>query len=897
MALAAGARLGPYEIHSALGAGGMGEVYKARDTRLDRTVAIKILPESLAADPQFRDRFDREARTISQLDHPHICALYDVGEHNGTAYLVMQYLEGETLADRLKTGALALDQALRCAIEIADALDKAHRAGITHRDLKPGNIMITKAGAKLLDFGLAKLRGPAAPISMSGMTRLATPMPQTALGTILGTVHYMAPEQVEGREADARADIWALGVVIYEMVTGRRPFDGDSAASVIGAILKDSPPEISSREPLAPPMLDHVVGRCLVKDPEDRWQSARDVTTELAWIAAGGSAIAAPRIPDRSRRRERAAWIVAALFGLATVAAAVRSSRQTTADAPPIRFLIMPPEGGIFPGDGMAASNLPSPQLAISPDGRQLAFVASAADGRPRLWVRRLDATAAQALPATDGASRPFWSPDGRSVGFFAGAKLKAVEIGGGPVRVLADAPSARGGSWNRDGVIIFAPSFGDGIYRVSATGDRPVAVTRLDSAHEEQTHRWPEFLPDGRHFLYIVRSPQQPDHQGLYIGALDSRETTRLLDTPVRATFASGQLFFVKQGALFAQPFDATTSRLIGAAQPVADHVGSGEVTGEAAFAVSATTLAFTAEIATPSTQLTWFDRSGQTRGLVGAPGEYENPVLSPDDQRVAFQRFDRVTNVDVWIMDVTHGSPSRFTLDPKIDHFPVWSADGQSIAFASNRANTFDLYQKLAGRGREDLLAKTNGQGLFPTSSSADGRFLAFTVAAAGSTTGYDVWVLPLSGDRKPTPLLHASYNETQGQFSPDGHWIAYTSDETGLPEVFVQSFPATGAKWQVSTGSGSDPRWSRDGRELFYVATDGTLTAVAVIGRASTFEAGSPRPLFQTHRFAARGPQLFTNYMPASDGRFLVNAVATDLPPIPITVVSNWAADLNR
>jgi dipeptidyl aminopeptidase/acylaminoacyl peptidase len=898
--------MGPYEILSPLGAGGMGEVYKARDTRLERTVAIKVLPAELSSDPDLRARFEREARAIAALDHPHICAIYDVGEaaspEPGTLnpepirYLVMQHLEGETLAARLAhaKGPLPLDQALKIAIEIADALDKAHRAGITHRDLKPANIMLTKTGAKLLDFGLAKLRGPAAPISMSGMTRLATKTPNTAHGTILGTVHYMAPEQVEGHEADARSDIWALGTVLYEMTTGTRPFVGESPASIIGSILKDVPAPISSRQPLTPAELDHVVGQCLVKDPQDRWQSARDLTTQLSWVAANGSSRSKARVTNATRVREILAWSVAGAISLVAIAVVLGSRRAAPAPAQPARFLVMPPADGAFLGDGMAASNLPSPQLAMSPDGRQLAYVASTADGQPRLWLRRIDATVAQALPGTEGASRPFWSPDGRYIGFFAGAKLKTMDAGGGPVRVLADAPSPRGGTWNRDGVIVFSPSFGDGIYRVAAAGDRPVAVTRLDDRRQELSHRWPEFLPDGRHFLYVALSAQ-PDQRGIFIGSIDSPDTMRLLDSESRAAFAlPGHVLFVRQGALFAQPFDVTSRRLTGSAQLVTEHVGSGQATAEAAFSASGEALAFSAEIAMPATQLTWFDRAGRTLGIVGPRGEYENTTLSADGQHVALHRSDATLGVDVWLMDVAHGGFSRFTLDPKIDFSPVWSPDGKFIAFGSNRSNTFDLYQKLAGGGREELLAKTNSNGVYPTSWSPDGRFLAYTFS--GAKTGFDIWVLPLSGDRKPAPALHTIFNETQGQFSPDGRWMAYTSDETGTPEVYVQSFPATGAKWQVSSGSGSDPKWRHDGRELFYIAADGTLMAASVNGSAGTFEAGSPQSLFQTHRAATRGPHLFTSYTPDADGRrFLVNALAGDVRPAPITIVLNWRAGL--
>ena len=451
--------------------------------------------------------------------------------------------------------------------------------------------MLTKGGAKLLDFGLAKLKGPGGPISLSGMTRLATAAPATAQGTILGTVQYMAPEQVEGKEADARSDIWALGAVIYEMATGVRPFKGDTPASVIGAILRDDPPSISSLQPLTPAALDRVVSVCLARDPDDRWQSARDLTRELRWIA---QALSAPlpaeaggpvRVASSRKNREWLAWSLAAVLLLTTVAFVLRSAREQPTAVEPVQFVVMPPEGGAFSGDGLAGSNPPGPQLAMAPDGRGLAFIASTADGRPRLWVRSFDGITARALPGTEGAARPFWSPDGGSIGFFAGAKLKTIPATGGPVQVLCDVPSPRGGTWNQDGTIIFAPGFLRRPLSHLGGGGRPTPITRLDSARQELSHRWPQFLPDGRHFLYLVINARR-DQSGIYLGSLDSPETMRLLDTEFRAAFAPpGYLLFVREGTLLAQPFDAATRQLTGSAFPVAERVGSGQGTGEAPF------------------------------------------------------------------------------------------------------------------------------------------------------------------------------------------------------------------------------------------------------------------------------------------------------------------------
>ena len=500
-------------------------------------------------------------------------------------------------------------------------------------------------------------------------------------------------------------------------------------------------------------------------------------------------------------------------------------------------------------------------------------------------------------IAGTDGAARPFWSPDGRSVGFFAGAKLKTIDAGGGPVRILADAPSPRGGPWNRDGVIVFAPSFGDGLYRVSAAGDRPTLVTTLGEGRQEFSHRWPQFLPDGRHFLYLAMNAVRAQ-EGIFIGSIDSPERVRLFDTEAGAAVtAAGTVFFTRQRALFAQALDQKTARVAGSAQLIADHVGFGHATGESPFSAAVDTLAYSIEIPTPLTRLTWVGRSGQVLGVVGPEGEYENPVLSADGAHIAFHRLDASTGGDVWLSTVAQPGLSRLTLDPATDFAPVWSADSTFIAFGSNRAGTFDLYRKPANGGRDELVAKTSSSGVYPTSWSDDGRFIAFTLS--GSRTGFDTWVMPMSPEGKAAPLLETIFNETQAQFSPDGHWIAYTCDETGLPEVFVQSFPLSGAKWQVSSGGGSDPKWRHDGRELFFIAADGRLVAVPVTPSAATFTAGAPKLLFQTQRSTFRGPQMFTNYTPSADGqRFLINRLADDTRrPLPITVISNWTAGVTK
>jgi eukaryotic-like serine/threonine-protein kinase len=888
MPLPDGTRLGPYQILSAIGAGGMGEVYKARDTRLNRSVAIKVLPSELASDPDRRSRFEREAHAIAALSHPHICVVHDIGRDNGTDYLVMELLEGETLAERLrraKARPLPMPDVLRYATEIADALDKAHRAGIVHRDLKPANIMLTKSGVKLLDFGLAKLKGPAVPISMTAIEHATTTGgPKTATGTILGTVHYMSPEQVEGREADARADIWALGAVSYEMATGTRPFEGDSPASIIGGILKDEPPPLSSRQPLVPAALDAVVSQCLAKDRELRWQSAYDVATALKWT----SDFSAPPAVAKARW---SAWPVVAITTAALAAFFAFRTSQPPAAVQPAQFLVLPPDGGAFSGDGIAGSNPPSPQIAMASDGRRLAFVAMLSDGRPRVWIRSRDSVAAHPLAGTEGAAHPFWSPDGKYIGFFAAAKLKTILADGGPVQVLCNAVNPRGGTWNKDGVIVFAAGFGDGLQRISAAGGQAATATEIDTARGEISHRWPQFLPDGRHFLYLALNATR-GQAGIYVGSLDSKETVRVLDTDFHAEFSEpGFIFFVREGGLLAQRFDPASLRTTRDAIPIADHVGSGPATGESPFSVVGNALAYTNSIEPPVTQLTWTDRTGQPHEALGTPGQFESPALSADWKRAAAHRTDPVSGIDVWLMDgMRPGNPSRFTFDPAVDYAPVWSPDGRTIAFSSNRTGTFGVYAKHVGEGGDDPLIVTTSNGLFPTSWSPDGKLLLYT--QAGPKTGFDVWMLSLA-DRKATQVLKSTANETQGQLSANGRWLAYTSDETGVPEVYVQPFPPTGLQSQVSSGGGSDPQWRSDGRELFYITLDGKLTAAQVTGDPSSFVAGR-ETLFQTHRPNARGPILFSNYRPAADGqRFLFNTIVGEIPTLPLFVTLDWAA----
>ena len=884
MTLSAGSRLGPYEILAPLGAGGMGEVYKARDTRLERTVAVKVLPSHMSASPEVRQRFEREAKTISQLSHPHICALYDVGREGETEYLVMELLEGETLLDRLAKGPLPPEQTLRYGVEIADALDKAHRQGIVHRDLKPGNVMLTRSGVKLLDFGLAKAMAP--PTPQSGLTAIPTQQGVTQEGTILGTFQYMAPEQLEGKEADGRTDIFAFGCVLYEMATGKKAFSASSQASLITAIMSSDPAPISSVQPMTPPALDRVVKTCLAKDPEDRWQSAGDLKRELRWIGEGSSAgevVLSPIVARRSGRGRL--WMAAAFVLFAALAASLllwRAGSRPSRQPLTARFEIAAPARGAFIG-----------RPAVSPDGRFLVSVLELG-GPNRLWLRPLDAAVGRELPGTEGRTTgPFWSPDSRSIGFFSDGKLKRIEISGGPPSTLCDALQPLGGTWNRDGVILFSADAGAGLYKVSASGGARSLVAKPDKGRANE-FKWPRFLPDGRRFLFYAQG--RPEGTGVYIGSLDRGESTRVLESRFAAEYASGLLLFLRQGTLLAQPFDAEGSGLSGEAKAVAEGVGFNEISSSGYFSVSQNgVLAFNAG-GEGETQPTWYDRRGTLLSTVGPPGSYDHPELSPDGKRVVLDRTD-ASGRDLWVMDLSRRTTTRLTFDPSWDWMPAWSPDGSRVTFVSDRDGLPNLYEKNANGLGEETLTLGGDTGKHHLVSSADGRFLAYQVTSEqlgrvgprrlGGESESDIWAMPLFGDRKPFPVLQAPFAEADPRFSPDSKWIAYTSNESGHREVYVQSFPTGGGKWQVSTAGGSDPRWRGDGRELFYFSEGKQLVAVPISVGAS-FEAGVPVVLFETNT----GAHVFA--VDPSGQRFLILAPLRKSAP-PLTVMLDWAAGL--
>jgi serine/threonine protein kinase len=887
VSLAAGSRLGPYEILSPLGAGGMGEVYRAKDTRLDRTVAIKVLPSHLSSSPESRQRFEREAKTISQLSHPHICALHDVGNQDGVEFLVMEYLEGETLAERLAKGSLPRDQTLRFGIQIGDALDKAHRQGIVHRDLKPGNVMITKSGVKLLDFGLAKALSPArSALELTSLPTQAAPV--TREGTLLGTVQYMAPEQLEGREADARSDIFAFGCVLYEMATGKKSFSGATQASLISSILRDEPQAVSHVQPTAPNALDHVVKTALAKDPDDRWQTAHDVVAQLKWIQEGGSAIGMPAVAPR-RNRERLAWVIAGILFAGLAAALVWPLRRPS---PPrtVRFSVAPPQKAEFVTFPEAGS------LALSPDGKSLALVASTGggtspSGKRSLWVRRLDALAATELNGTEGAVSPFWSPDGRFIGYFAGGKLQKIAATGGPPQAICDSAAGSAGTWGRDGTILFSEFGGrEGIFRVSAAGGSPAPVIPLDRAHGAQA--WPVFLPDGKHFLIV--SGAFGSEKEIRVGSLGSRQTRPILNADSRVAYCPpGYLLFARDGSLLAQPFDARALRATGDPIPISDSVWMFRSTGNAAFAVSGK-----GDVAYLSGQrlspLKWRERTGRETGVAAAPGAFGRPRLSPDGSRIAVQVADpRHGTRDIWIYDAERGLAQRLTEDPLDAVAPIWSPGGDRIVFGSGRREGgVDIYVKPAnGAGSEELILKEKGVQL-PQDWSPDGSEIVYEDYSPARSPQRQLWLLRLAGKRDRSPLLRTSFPTSQGRYSPDGKWLAFVSEETGRPEVSVVAATGQGAVRRVSASGGSLPRWKRDGKELFYLADNGDLVSVGTqlsgdlrIGSASVLFTANPPP---------------RDFDVSPDGRrfLFLEGGQGDIPrTVDLTVISNWTAELPK
>lgn len=906
MPLSPGNKLGPYEIQSPLGAGGMGEVYRARDTRLDRSVAIKILPEHLSGNAEARQRFEREARAISSLNHPNICTLHDIGHQDGTDFLVMELLEGETLANRLLKGPLAPDQVLKYGIDICEGLERAHKDGVVHRDLKPGNIMLTKTGAKLMDFGLAKTVCAEPPPSTGLTATLVTPnasQPLTAKGTVVGTFQYLAPEQVEGKEADERGDIFALGAVLYEMATGKRAFAGNNQASVVAAILASDPPPVSAVQPMSPPALDRVIRNCLAKDPEDRFQSVHDLKLQLKWIAEGGSQAGVPSVvASRRRNRESLAWIAAAaIVGIAAGVALLWP--RTGVGAHPIRSYLPAPDNTTF----ILSDDDTAGPVTISPNGTYIAFVAMDKDGAKRIWVRALSESSARQLAGSEGGIYPFWSPDEKWVGFFADGKLKKAPVSGGPVLALADTPRARGGAWSEDGMILFAPATQSALFEVPATGGTPRQVTKIEVG-VHTTHRWPVWLPGAKEFLYLATSHEHEgasERNGIYVATPDGKENRFLLSADANVVVTPGHLLSVQNGNLMAQTFDAKRAQLEGDPIPVAADVIRNSGTWRAAFDASNNgILVFQSGSSAIGSQLLFLSRDGKPPLQLGDVAVYHEMKLSPEGRRLAIALGD--PSSALWVYDVVRGVRTRLTFQGNVVT-PVWSPDGTRIAFAERQGNgPLDLYIKDASgvSNEEPLVSDDPARSPNQPSGrswgdkavadwSPDGRYILYT-ATPGSLAN-SIWMVPLAGDRKPQVFIQAGPEAylLGGWFSPDSKWVAYTSRESGRSEVYVTNFPQPRGKWQISTAGGSQPRWGRDGKTLYYMGIDRTVMEASVTFHGNAVEVGKVQPYLRTNAVTLR---FGGAYDLAPDGRVLVNSTMGD-DTRTISIIANWPAGLPK
>jgi Tol biopolymer transport system component len=905
MTLTPGTRLGPYEIVSPLGAGGMGEVYRAHDARLGRDVAIKVLPQHLSSNTEVRARFEREAKTVSSLNHPHICVLHDIGREGEIDFLVMELVEGETLAHRLARSALPTADVLRFGVQVAEALDRAHRAGVIHRDLKPGNVMLTKSGIKLMDFGLARVTGLTGPSpsggSMAAMTQSPTlAQPLTAEGTIVGTFQYMAPEQLEGKEADARSDIWALGCVLYEMTTGKRAFEGKSQASLIAAIMNQEPPSLSQLAPMAPPVLERLVKQCLAKDPDDRWQSAGDLKRELAWIASQGLAPmgAAPTVgstagPPFAKRREQMAWVVAVLFGATALTLALLGGPRPGAKAPPMRLSLLGPEGVSVRQNGEGA--------VVSPDGAMVVFIGRDSTGTEALWVQALATGAARMIPGTVDGDYPFWSPDSRRLGFFAAGRLRVATLATDAVESLCEASDGRGGSWSTGGEIVFAPTSVGPLLRIPAAGGTPRPATTLDSASGERAHRFPGFLPGGRHFLYVAQS-RRPLHQAR-LGSLDSPEARVVLETQGTPLYAApGYLLFAREGAVYAQRFDPRRRRLSGSAVLLPRVYSATTFThtwGVPVGSVSTGGVFIQAPEDLTSARFVWLDRRGSPIGGVPAPAAaYGRFRLSPDDRRLAAEIVS-ANDTQVYEIDLVTGITSRLSHRARYNGGSTWSPDSRHVAYGAVMDGARHLMLATVGGSEpESLLARLEGVFNAPNSWSRDGRYLMFR--RLDPQTQDDLWILPLFGDRDPMVYLAGPARETEAAISPDGRWAAYVSDESGRRELYVSAFPRPAGKMQVTrhgVGAGTGRRrgappafWRADGKALTFLDGDLETVMEVPVTTGESFSSGEPRALFRL----ARGMSL--PVPTAAQDRFLILADTEVSSRSILRVITNWTGLLD-
>jgi serine/threonine protein kinase len=888
-----GQSISHYIIVEKLGEGGMGVVYKAQDTNLDRFVALKFLPPHVAASTDDKARFLQEAKAVASLAHPNICTIHSVEEEDGKAFIVMEFVEGKTLKDMDQNS--PLKQAVEIGTQVADGLAAAHEKGIIHRDIKPDNIMIRKDGrVQIMDFGLAKLRG---------VSRL------TKEGTTVGTAGYMSPEQVQGKDTDHRTDIFSLGVVLYELFAGESPFKGIHETAITYEIVNVDPAPLSAIKPDIDPQLDSIILECLEKEPAERYQSVAEVAKELRRFKRESSRTRVSRMSairpitkseaiasenaevkprNRLARRELLAWILVGVLLVSSIAFAYFSLRDTE---------VRVTRSSLLPSEKTTFNSEVGGHIAISPNGKLLAFVGLDSVGKSNLWVRPLNALSGQLLNGTEDASYPFWSQDSRFIAFFAGGKLKKIESSGGPSQTICDAPAARGGAWNRDGVIVFAAPSNGPLLRVSAAGGTPTAITKLDSSRGDLSHRWPHFLPDGSHFLYSVQTSQTGLAEGdvICVGSIDNSDNKVLVHASSNSAYASGHFLFLREQSLMARPFDVKNLSLNGEAFPIAEQVHYWADRNKAIFTVSENgVLAYQSGSLVGSSQLVWFDRSGKELEKIGNPGTYNNFKISPDEKNIAVSIVDaRSRNTDVWLYDIVRKVQTRFTFDPGADDYPVWSPDRNRIVFSSTRKGKFDLYQRASsGAGNEELLLEATFS-KFPTHWSLDGRFiLYFTIGNA--KTGGDLWVLPLAGDRKPYLFLQTEFNELSPSMSPDGKWIAYSSNESGIAHVYVRPFPGPGGKYQVSTIPGSRPKWRRDGKEIYYLSNDNKLMAVEVSSKGEIFIVGTVQPLFETRSITS----LTNAFDVTADGkRFLVNTLIGEKSASPITLVVNWDAELKK